>query len=145
MDLPNPLTHTLTLKIFHPRGKDNLEGFGPLLEAQRSSFEKVHAVVARSTFRSQNVQNTRGSDHFWRLRCGVSKKRCSQWLRSAIPDSQQPISPIGFLFLKLPPPPCAVLLVTCYYCHQNPTSDQHCIPLLTLTIWKRLHRELRFL
>ena len=36
-----------------------------------------------------------------------------QWLRSAIPDSQQPISPIGFLFLKLPPPPCAVLLVPC--------------------------------
>ena len=26
-------------------------------------------------------------------------------------DSQQPISPIGFLFLTLPPPPCAVLLV----------------------------------
>ena len=34
-----------------------------------------------------------------------------QWIRSAIRDSQQPISPIGFLFLKLPPPPCAVLLV----------------------------------
>ena len=33
-----------------------------------------------------------------------------QWLLSAIPDSQQPSSPIGFLFLKLPPPPCAVLL-----------------------------------
>ena len=31
--------------------------------------EKVHAVVARSTFRSRNVQNTRGSDHFWRFRC----------------------------------------------------------------------------
>ena len=31
--------------------------------------EKAHAVVARSTFRSQNVQNTRGSDHFWRFRC----------------------------------------------------------------------------
>ena len=31
--------------------------------------EKVHAVVARSTFRSQNVKNTRGSDHFWMLRC----------------------------------------------------------------------------
>ena len=31
--------------------------------------EKVHAVVARSTFPSQNLQNTRGSDHFWRLRC----------------------------------------------------------------------------
>ena len=34
-----------------------------------SDVEKVHAVVARSTFRSQNVQNTRGSEHFWRFRC----------------------------------------------------------------------------
>ena len=31
--------------------------------------EKLHAVVARSTFPSQNAQNTRGSDHFWRFRC----------------------------------------------------------------------------
>ena len=38
--------------------------------------EKVHAVVARSTFRSQNVQNTRGSDHFWQLRCRKSARRC---------------------------------------------------------------------
>ena len=34
-----------------------------------SDVEKVHAVVARSTFWSRNVKNTRGSDHFWRLRC----------------------------------------------------------------------------
>ena len=34
-----------------------------------SDVEKVYAVLARSTFRSQNVQNTRGSDHFWRFRC----------------------------------------------------------------------------
>ena len=34
-----------------------------------SDVEKVRAVVARSTFRSQNVKNTRGSDHFWRFRC----------------------------------------------------------------------------
>ena len=34
-----------------------------------SDVEKVHAVVARSTFPSQNVKNTRGSDHFWRFRC----------------------------------------------------------------------------
>ena len=34
-----------------------------------SDVEKVHVVVARSTFRSQNVKNTRGSDHFWRFRC----------------------------------------------------------------------------
>ena len=38
--------------------------------------EKLHAVVARSTFRSQNVQNTRGSDHFWKLRCRKSARRC---------------------------------------------------------------------
>ena len=31
--------------------------------------KKLHAVVARSTFRSQNVQNTPGPDHFWQLRC----------------------------------------------------------------------------
>ena len=34
-----------------------------------SDVEKVHAVVARSTFRSEHVQSTRGSDHFWRFRC----------------------------------------------------------------------------
>ena len=34
-----------------------------------SDVEKVYAVVARSTFPSQNVQSTRGSDHFWRFRC----------------------------------------------------------------------------
>ena len=38
--------------------------------------EKVHAVVARSTFRSQNVQNTPWSDHFWKLRCQKSARRC---------------------------------------------------------------------
>ena len=41
-----------------------------------SDVEKVHAVVARSTFRSQNVQNTTGSDHFWRFRCWKSVRRC---------------------------------------------------------------------
>ena len=38
--------------------------------------EKVHAVVARSTFPSQNVQNTPGPDHFWQLRCRKSARRC---------------------------------------------------------------------
>ena len=41
-----------------------------------SDVEKVHTVVARSTFRSQNVQNTPGSDHFWKLRCQKSARRC---------------------------------------------------------------------
>ena len=38
--------------------------------------EKVHAVVARSTFPSQNAQNTPVSDHFWKLRCRKSARRC---------------------------------------------------------------------
>ena len=38
--------------------------------------EKVHAVVARSTFRSQNVQNTTCSRHFWMFRCRKSARRC---------------------------------------------------------------------
>ena len=38
--------------------------------------EKLHAVVARSAFRSQNVQSTPLSDHFWKLRCRKSARRC---------------------------------------------------------------------
>ena len=81
------------------------QGFGPLLEVEmskkctplwreahfqvkmyktpgvRTTFgswdvEKVHAVVARSTFPSQNVQNTSAADHFWKLRCQKSARRC---------------------------------------------------------------------
>ena len=37
--------------------------------AGHRSDEKLHVVVARSTFPSQNVQNTSASDHFWKLRC----------------------------------------------------------------------------
>ena len=44
--------------------------------AGHRSDEKLHAVVARSTFPSQNVQSTRGSDHFWKLRCRKSARRC---------------------------------------------------------------------
>ena len=42
----------------------------------RCDVEKVHAVVARSTFGSQNVQNTATSDHFWKLPCRKSARRC---------------------------------------------------------------------
>ena len=38
--------------------------------------EKLHAVVARSTFPSQNVQSTPVSDDFWQLRCWKSARRC---------------------------------------------------------------------
>ena len=38
--------------------------------------EQLHAVVARSTFRSQNVKNTTCSGYFWKLRCRKSARRC---------------------------------------------------------------------
>ena len=37
--------------------------------AGQMRHEKLHAVVARSTFGSQNVQNTPGSKHLWKLSC----------------------------------------------------------------------------
>ena len=65
------------------------------------------------------IQQLRWGDHC--KHCNHSKKHNSnhlsvhQWIRSAIRDSQQPTSPVGFLFLKLPPPPCAVLGKNCYH------------------------------
>ena len=47
---------------------------GPLLEVEMS--KKCTPLLARSTFRSQNVQNTPLSDHFWKLRCRKSARRC---------------------------------------------------------------------
>ena len=38
--------------------------------------EQLHAVVARSTFPSQNVQSTPGSEHFLKMRCRKSARRC---------------------------------------------------------------------
>ena len=38
--------------------------------------EKLHAVVARSTFRSQKCKKLTVSDHFWKLRCRKSARRC---------------------------------------------------------------------
>ena len=51
--------------------------------------EKLHVAVARSTFSSQNVQNTSTfssqnvqntswADHFLKLRCGKIARRCSE-------------------------------------------------------------------
>ena len=44
--------------------------------AGQMRVEKLHAVVVRSTFPSQNVQNTPAPEHFWKLRCRKSARRC---------------------------------------------------------------------
>ena len=85
-------------------------------------------------FGSQHLKNTRGSDHFWRFSCRKSARRCGakhilkstcykhqgfgpllevQMSKKCMPVWREATSPIGFLLLKLPPRPCAVLLV--YY------------------------------
>ena len=38
--------------------------------------EKLHAVVARSTFASEKAKNTSRSEHFLKLRCRKSARRC---------------------------------------------------------------------
>jgi len=38
--------------------------------------EKVHGVVARSTFGSTHVENTLVSEHFWKLRCSENARCC---------------------------------------------------------------------
>ena len=53
-----------------PEGRAGAEPAGQM------SDEKLHAVVARSTFLSQNVQNTTCSRHFWRFGCWKSARRC---------------------------------------------------------------------
>ena len=63
-----------TYKILHVRST-----FG----SSDIDIEKVHALVAQSTFPSQNVKSTTCSEHFWRLRCRcgatrVSKSKCTK-------------------------------------------------------------------
>ena len=52
------------------------EAVGAETSGQMRDDKKNHAIAARSTFPSQNVQTTPGSDRFWKLRCGKSACRC---------------------------------------------------------------------
>ena len=58
------------------RSKSNLAKAAGAEQAGQMRGEKLHGVAARSTFPSQNVQNTPFSDHFWKLRCRKSARRC---------------------------------------------------------------------
>ena len=79
-----------------------------------SDVEKVHAVVARSTFRSQNVTNTRVSDHFWKFRC-----------RSAS---------LHYITLHYTPLHCTALHYITQYYNYNYTTTLHCTPLHSTTL-----------
>ena len=69
--------HCVFPMIWGPGGlKSNLAKAGGAELVGQMRDEKLHAVVARSTFPSQNVQSTPTSDHFWKLRCRKSARRC---------------------------------------------------------------------
>ena len=63
--------------------KSNLAKAAGAEPAGQMRDEKLHAVVARSTFPSQHVQSTPFSDHFWKLRCRKTARRCGAKMREA--------------------------------------------------------------
>ena len=56
--------------------KSNLAKAAGAEPAGQMRDEKVHAVVARSAFPSQECQEPTVSDHFCKLRCRKSARRC---------------------------------------------------------------------
>ena len=57
---------------------------------------KMHAVVARSIFPSQNVQSTPGSDHFWEVE--MSKKCTPLWREAHLEVKSKRNTSFGALF-----------------------------------------------
>ena len=74
-----------------------------------SDVGKVHAAVARSTCRSQNVKSTRGSDHFWRFRCRFAS--------------------LHYITLRYTPLHCTTLHYITQHYNYNYTTTLHYTPL----------------
>ena len=74
---PNPSKDVVAsqMVLVHPTW-DMTAGSMRKIDSDMPYQHKVHAVVARSTFPSQNVQNTPAPDDFWKLRCRKSARRC---------------------------------------------------------------------
>ena len=64
-----------------------------------SDVEKVHAVVARSTFPSKHGISTTCSDHFWTLRCWKSGRHCGAKHRSRS-KCTKPSTPLHYARLQ---------------------------------------------
>ena len=82
-----------------------------------SDLEKVHAVVARSTFWSQNVKKTRGSDHFWRLRCRFASlhyttSHYTTLHYTTLQDITLHYTPVHYITLRYTPVPSTTLNYT---------------------------------
>ena len=89
-------------------------------------------TTATATTTTTVLHHSTSSSCEWGDRCNLrnhSKKHNSnhlsfyQCVRSAIRKSQQPTLPIGFVFLKLPPLACAVLLVIVMVGGEGPVDE----------------------
>ena len=68
-------THSVFPMICGSRGsKSRLAKAAGAEPAGQMRDDKLHAVVARSTFGRENAQNTTCSNHFWKLRCRKSAR-----------------------------------------------------------------------
>ena len=101
-----------------------------------SDVEKVHAVVARSTFRSQNVKNTRGLDHFWRFRCRFACQAQAQGIVHLV-KSEQNVKVLYHFQLQPPLHHTALQYITLHYNYTFTTfyyTTLHYAPLHSITL-----------
>ena len=112
---------------------------GPLLAVEM--LKKVHAVVALSTFGSQNVKNTRGSNHFLKFRCRKSARRCgakhifqvkmlkTPGFRTTFGGSDVRFASLHYITLHYTPLHCTALLYTTLHNTTTTTTQLHYTPL----------------
>ena len=72
--------HCFSNLLWLRREKSRLANVAGAETSGEMGDEKLHAVVARSIFRSQNVQRTSFSENFCKLRCSKSarRRRCGE-------------------------------------------------------------------
>ena len=107
--------------------------------------EKVHALVARSTFPSQNAQNTPGADHFWHLRC---RKSAAVVARSTFPSQNVQNTPRSELRCRKSARSCGAKHISKWKC----TKHTRCGPLLEVEmskkctpLWREAHFQVKML
>ena len=93
--------------------------------------EKVHAVVARSTFPGQTVKNTRGSDHFWRLRCRFAWQ--AQGILHLV-KSEQNVRVLKHFQLQPPLHHTTLQYITLHYNYKYTFTTFYYTPLHSITL-----------
>ena len=111
--------------------------------------EKLHAVVARSTFRSQNVQNTPAPDHFWKLQCRKSARHCgAKQISKSKCTKHLSVGPLLEVAMSKSARHCGAKQISKSKCTKHTSSgpllavemSKKCTPL-----WREAHFEVKFL